>query len=207
MFIIDDGSTDNTAGCVAGLARGNQKIVLFSLSQNEGYGVAVRKGIELSQSMDADFCVCLHADGQYPPEKLGDFADFMAKHSIDILQGSRHKGGTALMGNMPLYKYVFGKSLVLLENRVFGLRMTDYHSGYLFYSRRALKTIPFERFSSSFDFDLEVIAAARARNLNVNELAIETHYGEEKSYLNPVTYGFRVLRVLVRYVVGAYDPD
>src|SRR5262249_25730156 len=121
------------------------------------------------------------------------------------LQGSRHKEGTALAGNMPFYKYLFGKWLVRLENLVFGLRMTNYHSGFLFYSRRAISTIPFERFSSSFYFDFEMIASARTRNLNIQELAISTHYGNEKSYLNPVTYGLRVLGVLVRYIFCAYS--
>jgi glycosyltransferase involved in cell wall biosynthesis len=204
LFVINDGSTDRTTDCVAALAKGNPKIVLFSFPHNKGYGAAVRKGIELSRSQDCDFCVCLHADGQYPPEKIGEFANFMAKNSIDVLQGSRHKAGTALSGNMPLYKYFFGKLLVLLENMIFGLRMTDYHSGYLFYSRKALTVLPFERFSSSFEFDLEVIASARARNLVIEELAIETHYGGEKSYLNPITYGLRVLRVLMNYVKGFY---
>jgi glycosyltransferase involved in cell wall biosynthesis len=206
VFVIDDGSSDATARCAFDLAKLNPKIELFSFSENRGYGAAVRTGIELCKSIDPDFCVCLHADGQYPPESIGSFINFMAKNSVDILQGSRHKGGTALAGNMPLYKYFFGKWLVRLENLVFGLRMTDYHSGFLFYSRRAVSTIPFQRFSASFDFDLEVIASARARNLNIQELAIPTHYGNEKSHLNPVTYGLRVLGVLVRYAIGAYGP-
>jgi glycosyltransferase involved in cell wall biosynthesis len=206
VFVINDGSSDATARCASDLAKQNPKIESFSFPENRGYGAAVRNGIELCKSIDPDFYVCLHADGQYPPESIGSFINFMAKNSVDILQGSRHRQGTALAGNMPLYKYFFGKCLVSLENLVFGLRMTDYHSGFLFYSRRAVSGLPFQRFSSSFDFDLEVIASARARNLNIQELAIPTHYGKEKSYLNPVTYGLRVLRVLVRYVTGAYRP-
>jgi glycosyltransferase involved in cell wall biosynthesis len=205
VFVIDDGSSDQTRNRVAVLAESNEKIVLFSLTRNRGYGTAVKKGLELCWLEDPDFCVCLHADGQYPPEKIIPFVTFMAKNSVDILQGSRHKAGTALSGNMPIYKYVFGKLLVLLENAVFGLRMTDYHSGYLLYSRRALTTIPFEDFSSYFDFDLEVIASARACGLRIEELPISTHYGNEKSYLNPVTYGIRVLGVLIRYGRGLYD--
>jgi glycosyltransferase involved in cell wall biosynthesis len=206
LFIINDGSTDATAECVVTLAKGNPKIELYSFSDNQGYGAAAKKGIELCQSLEPDYCVCLHADGQYPPEKIGQFVEFMVTKSIDILQGSRHRGGTALSGNMPRYKYFFGKLLVLLENIVFCLRMTDYHSGYLFYSHKALKMLPFKNFSTSFDFDLEVLASARARNLTIEELPIETHYGDEKSYLNPITYGLRVLRVLIRYALGAYDP-
>ncbi|MGH6636297.1 MAG: hypothetical protein ACRED0_09270 [Gammaproteobacteria bacterium] len=58
--------------------------------------------------------------------------------------------------------------------------MTDYHSGFLIYSLRAARSIPFARLSSYFDFDLEVVASTHARGLVVDELGIPTHY-EEKS--------------------------
>jgi hypothetical protein len=74
----------------------------------------------------------------------------------------------------------------------------------LIYGRRALDKIPFAQLSDSFDFDLEVIAAAQARGLAVGEAPIPTHYGGEISYLNPLTYGLRVLRVLWRFKRGAY---
>jgi hypothetical protein len=128
----------------------------------------------------------------------------MAEHGVDVLQGSRHKHGTAREGGMPFYKWLAGVILTWLENKTFGLRMTDYHSGYMLYSRRAVRSIPFERLSYYFDFDLEVIASARARGLAVDEVGIPTHYGEEKSYLNPIWYGLRCLRVMLRYKLGRY---
>jgi glycosyltransferase involved in cell wall biosynthesis len=206
VFIVNDGSTDSTMARGSELSATNPKVTLISFPANKGYGAAVKQGIESCKSLNPDFCVCLHADGQYPPEKIGEFISFMKDNSVDVLQGSRHRDGTALDGNMPFYKFALGKIIVQLENTIFGLRMTDYHSGYLFYSRRALSEIPFERLSSSFDFDLEVIASARARNLKIEELAIPTHYGQETSYLNPITYGLRVLRVLLRYARGFYRP-
>jgi hypothetical protein len=81
--------------------------------------------------------------------------------------------------------------------------MTDYHSGYLLYGRRALE-LPFHALSNSFDFDLEVIACARARGLEVGEEPIPTHYGDEVSHLDPIAYGLRVLRVMWRYRRGRY---
>jgi hypothetical protein len=60
--------------------------------------------------------------------------------------------------------------------------------------------------SKSFDFDLEVIASARAHGLSVAEAPVPTHYGDEISYLNPIPYGLRVLRVLWRYQRGVYGP-
>ena len=52
---------------------------------------------------------------------------------------------------------------------------------------------------------MEAIAAARARGLAVGEAPIPTHYGDEVSHLNPVTYGLRVLRVLWRFKRGVYS--
>ena len=66
------------------------------------------------------------------------------------------------------------------------LPLTDFHSGYLVYGPRALAELPFSRLGDSFDFDLEVIAAARARGLAVGEAPIPTHYGDEISHLNPI---------------------
>jgi hypothetical protein len=93
-----------------------------------------------------------------------------------------------------------------MENRAFGLSMTDYHSGFLLYSRRAVETIPFDRLSHYFHFDLEVIACARARRLRIAELAIPTRYAGEQSHLDPVWYGLRCLRVVLGYRIGRYDP-
>jgi hypothetical protein len=104
---------------------------------------------------------------------------------------------------MPLYKYLGNALLNRLENRTLQLSLTDYHSGYLLYGRRALE-LPFQGLSDSFDFDLEVIASARARGLAVGEAPVPTHYGDEVSHLNPLTYGLRVLRVMWNYKRGRY---
>lgn len=186
------------------LHAGNKKICSVRFEQNQGYGAVVKKGLTLCKGDGCDIAVCLHGDGQYPPEAIPQFARTICNGSYAILQGSRIASGTALSGGMPLYKYVAGKALTFLENAVFGLRMTDYHSGFLAYSRQALDGIAFERLSTSFDFDLEVIASARARGMRVGELPIPTRYAQETSYLNPISYGLRVLRVLARYVTGYY---
>jgi glycosyltransferase involved in cell wall biosynthesis len=204
VIVIDDGSRDDTGAVVERLCARFPKLALWRHPSNRGYGAAVRIGLRLSREAGADFIACLHADGQYPPEKLSEFIPYMHAHGIDVLQGSRHRAGTARQGGMPVYKIIAGKLLTWLENRAFGLEMTDYHSGFLLYSRRAVETIAFEQLSSYFDFDLEVIACARARGLKVAELPIPTRYADEVSHLNPIWYGLRCLRVLLRYRLGYY---
>jgi hypothetical protein len=105
---------------------------------------------------------------------------------------------------MPRYKIAGNWALGWLERKTLGLPMTDFHSGYLVYGPDVLAQVPFARLSDSFDFDLEVVACARARGLAVGEAPIPTHYGDEISYLNPLSYGLRVLRVLWRFRRGSY---
>ena len=207
LLVINDGSTDGTDRVARELARRFPRVEVVTQPENRGYGAAVRKGLELARGTDAEYVVCLHADGQYPPEKLPEFVPHMAAHGVDVLQGSRHKSGTARRGGMPVYKVAAGKILTGLENWTFGLRMTDYHSGFMLYSRRALEAIPFDDLSYYFDFDLEVIASARARGLVVGELGIPTRYEDEESHLNPIWYGLRCLRVMARYRLGRYGAS
>lgn len=204
VIVVDDGSRDDTQAQVRSLPPGSVPVELVVREHNGGYGAAMKDGLQAARAQDPDVVACVHADGQYSPEALPGLMAHLRARGLDLLQGSRIASGTALSGGMPLYKYAANAVLNRLENRAFGLAMTDYHSGYLLYGRRALAEIPFAALSDSFDFDLEVIASARARGLGVGEAPVPTHYGDEVSHLNPVGYGLRVLRVLWRYQRGVY---
>ena len=82
--------------------------------------------------------------------------------------------------------------------------MAEFHSGYMLYSRRALQAIPFQKLSTSFDFDLEMIVLARVKGLRIVEVPIPTIYAGEVSHLNPMQYGFDVLSVVWSYKRGKY---
>jgi len=206
LWIVNDGSTDSTAEALERLARGHPQVRVVTFPANRGYGEAVREGLLRARGEDVDAAVCLHADGQYAPEEIPRLLDALAARRLDLVQGSRIASGTAISGGMPLYKYVAGRVLTAIENAAFRSKMTDYHSGFLCYGGRALSSIPFERLSASYDFDLEAIACARARGLRVGEVPVTTHYGDEKSNLWSVPYGFRVLGVVARYLTGRYAP-
>ena len=206
LYVINDGSTDDTGAIADALAQENHKIVVHHQPKNCGYGATVRKGIRTCLDSGADIMVCLHADGQYAPEALPRLFQTMQAGKIDLLQGSRLAQKGALAGGMPLYKWVAGFFLCGLENRILGLSMTDYHSGYLLYRRRFLEVSDYERLQGNFEMDFELIATARARGFLVGEAPIPTRYAGEVSHLNPVAYGFRILAVLWRYIKGYYNP-
>lgn len=205
LAIVEDGSRDRTREISLALAAEFPAIRVLPNGRNLGYGPTVKRGLEEARRSGCEVAAVLHADGQYPPERMVEFAELCVQRKLSLLQGSRHRSGTARQGGMPLYKIVAGKLLVALENRTFGLSLTDYHSGYLFHHRTALDRIPYGALGDSFDFDLQAIACARGLGLSVGEEAIATRYAGEESHLNPVTYGLRVLKVLWRYRMGYFE--
>lgn len=204
-WVVNDGSIDRTGELIEKISQVNPKVKPIHFEKNRGYGAAVGEGLLRCKNDPCGTAVCLHADGQYPPEILPGALETMRLKSYDIMQGSRIASGTALSGGMPLYKYGANRALTFFENIVFGLSMSDYHSGMLFYSRKALDTLPFEKFSVSFDFDVEIIACSRVKGLSIGEIPIPTHYGDEISHVHSIAYGFRVLNVMKKYLLGGYS--
>lgn len=204
VLVVDDGSRDGTGDLARSLVPRFPRLEVLSRSPNQGYGPTVRAGLEAARDSSCEIAAVLHADGQYPPERLLEFAGLCRDRGLALLQGSRHLSGGARAGGMPLYKIAAGRLLVALENRTFGLALTDYHSGYLFHHRRALDLLPYDRLGDSFDFDLQAIACAAAAGLPIGEEAIATRYADEVSHLRPIPYGLRVLRVVLRFHRGHF---
>jgi len=116
IFIIDDGSQDDTARLAASLASDQPLVEVLTLATNQGYGAAVKRGLAACTAAGVDTAVCVHADGQYAPEALPALLDALEHRGLDLLQGSRIASGTALSGGMPLYKYAENRALTTLEN-------------------------------------------------------------------------------------------
>ena len=202
--VVDDGSKDDTAEVLTRLSREFSNLTTLKHDTNLGYGAAEKTLLLYAVAEGAEITVLLHSDGQYSPEKLSDILYPLENGQADLVQGSRMLCGGALQGGMPFYKYVANKCLTAIENAGFGMKLAEYHSGYMAYSRKTLLGIPFHRLSDSFDFDLEMIVCAKILGLEIQEIAIPTIYAGEKSHLNPVKYGFEVLATVRKYRNGHY---
>ena len=197
--VVDDGSTDHTEVVLDSLSREYANLTVLKHLVNRGYGAALKTLFDAAVADQAPLAVVLHADGQYSPEKIPDLLAPFDYGQADLVQGSRILGGGALAGGMPRYKFIANKCLTALENRGFGMRLAEYHSGYMAYRLRTLCTIPYHQLSDSFDFDLEMMVCGHVLGLRLKEVPIPTIYADEVSYLNPVKYGFDVLGVIWKY--------
>jgi glycosyltransferase involved in cell wall biosynthesis len=202
--VVNDGSKDDTAAALERLSRRIPNLVVLTHPVNLGYGETEKNLLRYALREGADVGILLHSDGQYSPEKILELLEPFDGDTADMVQGSRMLGGGALRGGMPLYKFVSNKALTAIENWAFGMKLAEYHSGYMLYSRKAMETIPFEKLSASFDFDLEMMVLAKVKGLRIREIAIPTIYAGEKSSLDPIQYGFDVLKIVRDYRRGKY---
>ncbi len=203
--VVNDGSTDDTAEVLTRLQQRYPDVITLHHEVNQGYGAAEKTLLRWAVKTDADVVALLHADGQYAPEELPKLLEPFASEAADIVQGSRMmEGRAALRGGMPRYKYVPNRGLTAIENMAFGLRMAEYHSGYMLYAKSALQEIPFEKLSDAFCFDQEMLIMAKVKGLKIVQRPIPTHYGDEISHLKPIRYGLHVLSLVWAYKKGHY---
>jgi glycosyltransferase involved in cell wall biosynthesis len=150
----------------------------------------------------ASVIVMVHADNQYDPGLVAEMAAPILAGEADIVIGSRLLDDRAIAGGMPRWKWLGNRLLTGIENRVFGVRFSEYHTGYRAFSADFLRSIPFLRNSDDFVFDQEIFAQMLARGARVREIPIPTRYFHEASsvdFLTSLRYAFKTLWVLGRF--------
>jgi glycosyltransferase involved in cell wall biosynthesis len=200
VLVVDDGSADAT-GEIARRAG----VAVLRNEPNRGYARTQKRGFRYALDHGATAVVLLHADGQYPPESLPEVLAPLAAGDADVVLGSRVLDGGARRRGMPLYKWIANRALTFIENRCYGLALSEYHTGMMGYSRRVLETLPFEFVSDTFHFDGEMAMLAGRRGFRIQEVSIPHIYADERSYLKPIPYGFTVLSIAVSVRLGRYD--
>lgn len=213
VFLFDDCSTDNTYYAAIGYkhAKTVEKLTVHRNAKNLRYGGNQKAGYEYAIARDLDIVVMLHADGQYAPEVLPQLLEPLENDEADMVFGSRMaNGGDPLAGGMPFYKFLGNKILTFLENRITGMKLSEFHSGYRLYSCEALKSIPFRQNSNEWHFDTDILIQFHEAGLRICERPIPTYYGDEICYVNGTVYAFNCVRSAMKYRLHkaklAYEP-
>ncbi len=199
VILVDDVSQDATVEIAERLGL---KVVVHV--QNRGYGGNQKTCYLEALKSGADVVVMVHPDNQYDSTLVPQMIAPIVAQQADIVLGSRLLSGTALSGGMPLWKFVANRFLTGVENLAFGLRLSEYHTGFRAYSRRLLETVPFLLNSDDFVFDQEIMAQAVSFRFRVQEIPVPTRYFAEASSVNfrrSVRYGLDVLGVTGRYLL------
>jgi glycosyltransferase involved in cell wall biosynthesis len=203
IILVDDVSHDETVDVARKLG-----LDVIIHRQNLGYGGNQKTCYHAALEAGAEIVVMLHPDYQYDATRIPDLVAPIEAGERDLMLGSRFLGDP-LAGGMPKWKFVANRFLTGVENVVFGLHLSEYHTGLRAYSRRLLETIPFERNSNDFVFDQELIAQVVAAGMadRIGEIAVPTRYFAEASsvgFRRSVVYGLSTLDVVGRYLLHRF---
>jgi methionine biosynthesis protein MetW len=202
ILVSDDHSADATYLVGLGYQQFDPGLPLEVVRnpRNLGYGGNQKVGYRWAIERGMDIIVMLHGDGQYAPERLPDVVGPLERGEADAVFGSRLlEPGAARRGGMPLYKLVGNKVLTRLENRMVGMDLSEWHSGYRAYSVAALRDLPFERNDDDFNFDTQIIIQLAEAGKRIVEVPIPTFYGDEICYVNGLRYARLITRDALRY--------
>lgn len=198
VVVVDDHSPDDTTQVAQQL--GIRHVIRHD--KNKGYGGNQKTCYAKALELGADVVVMLHPDYQYTPLLLEAMIYPIARGVYDVMLGSRILGKGALVGGMPVYKYIANRGLTFFQNLMMGHKLAEYHTGYRAFSREVLEYLPLERNSDDFVFDNEMLGQIIYADFNIGEVSCPTKYFDEASSINfkrSMKYGFGVLRVSLTY--------
>jgi glycosyltransferase involved in cell wall biosynthesis len=202
ILVVDNNSEDDTYLVAAGYreANGVYNLQVIRNERNLGYGGSQKLAYRRALDQSLQGVAMLHGDAQYAPEIIGQLIAPILRGEADMVFGSRMSGDPR-KGGMPLIRYLGNRFLTTIQNWVLGTKISEFHSGYRVYSVDALSQVPFERLSSDYHFDTEILILFVDRKLRIAEMPIPTHYGDEKNYVNIWKYGLEVLVTTVSYAL------
>jgi glycosyltransferase involved in cell wall biosynthesis len=196
VILVDDLSRDDTVSIAKLL-----DIQVVVHRQNTGYGGNQKTCYDTALAEGAEVVVMLHPDYQYDATRIPELIAPILGDEADMMLGSRFLGDP-LAGGMPRWKYVANRFLTEAQNRVYGLRMSEYHTGFRAYSRRVLEAIDYHTNSDDFVFDQQLVGQVVRAGFRIGEIPVPTRYFAEASSVNfrrSVVYGLATLRTLVAH--------
>jgi glycosyltransferase involved in cell wall biosynthesis len=197
VILVDDGSSDETLEVARELG-----LEIFVHNRNYGYGANQKTCYAEALRAGADIVVMVHPDYQYDPRLVPQLIAPLVNGEADVVLGSRLKAGSALRQGMPWWKYLANRFLTGLENRAFGLQLSEFHTGYRAFRREVLESVNLAMNSDGFVFDQEIIAQVVSARFRIAEIAVPTRYFPEASsasFTASTVYGLRILSLLARW--------
>ncbi len=189
IFVVNDGSTDQTGAIVRRMADNEDRIHLIEYRPNRGKGCAVRTGM---LSANADWLLFSDADLSAPIEEVEKL--FQAKSPVAI--GSRGMRESQLVIRQPKYREWAGRLFNKLVQILGVPGIQDTQCGFKLFAREPAKEIFSRCTLDGYGFDFEALMLARALGYPIAEVPIRwAHQGGSKVRL--LQDGLRMIKDLI----------
>lgn len=201
IIVVDDGSTDDTAGVVESRGRG---VRVIRVPRNRGKGYAVRTGM---LSTTKAWAVFMDVDNSTRISHLERFA--AAGENADVIIASRRMHGATIIRPQHPIRQLLGRTFPYIV-RTLALRdIRDTQCGFKAFRSAAIRRVfPYQRIER-FAFDVEVLLLARKQGLRIAEIPVDWDNPTDSTvrvHFDTVTMLADVLRAIWRLRGGAPLP-
>ena len=189
VFIVDDGSTDDTA-IVAGLAGAD----VIKHPRNMGYGATIQSIISEAKKRNADILVILDTDSQHNPKEIPDVIKPIIEGRADFVIGSRRQQANKI----PFYRRMGQKVILSSVKMLSDEELTDSECGFRAFSRKAMHIMELKE--TGMAISAEAIAEAARKGITTVQVPVSVEYTKDSSTLNPVQHGLGVMASILSMV-------
>jgi len=161
VFVIDDGSTDETAQ--RAMKAGAQVITLMP---NRGLAAAFKIGLKTCLDRGADVICHLDADNQYKGQEIGLVIGPVVSGEADLVTGNRQVEKLAFLGWARKYGNLAGSWFL---RAITGMKVKDASSGFRAYNRHTAEQMEVQ---STHTYTHETLIEAYYKGFRVKEVNI-----------------------------------
>ena len=197
IFVVNDGSTDNTANVAK-----NAGALVYSHPYNYGLAETFRTEIEKALDSDAEIIVHIDADGQYRPEEIPELIEPVEKEEADLVLGSRFMG---TIEKMPIVKKLGNIAFSKAISQICGIKIADAQTGFRAFTREFAEKV---KITSTHTYTQEMVIRAVREKFKVKEVPVyfaKRKEGESKLISNPVEYAIKAWINIIR-IYRDYEP-
>jgi glycosyltransferase involved in cell wall biosynthesis len=170
VVVVDDGSTDGTAGLVEAVAAADPRVRLLRQARNQGKTAAIQRALDEARG---DIVIIQDADLEYDPAEIPEVIAPILAGQADVVYGSRFVVRRAARV-LYFYHYLANRTLTLLCNLLTNRNMTDIETCYKAFRAGVIK--PLRLTSRGFGMEVEITAMVCKTRARTYEVPI-SYYG------------------------------
>lgn len=175
ILVVDDGSSDNTAGVAEEMARADSRIQVLRNPGNRGKGYSVRRGM---LEADGEWRLFTDADLSAPIEELEKLWCAVAKGKDEIAIGSRAIDRSLIGVHQPGFRETMGKVFNGVMRAATGLPIADTQCGFKLFRGDVAREVFSRQRLERFGFDAEVLYIAFHRGYTIAEVPVRWNHVE-----------------------------
>lgn len=180
VLVIDDGSTDDTAGILA--ARPDVHTIRHAV--NRGYGRSLIDAFAWADAKGYDWVVTIDCDEQHEPERIPDFIRAIETDRWDIISGSRYLAPSCEDDLPPIDRRSINATITRTLNDLLGLGITDAFCGYKAQRVSSMRRLRLDE--PGYAFPMQLWPRAVRSGLRITEIPVRLIYNDPTRHFGGV---------------------